>query len=170
MRLKKADDRLRDVEVILRLMSFLEYSNFYEGNLKRFLDESMARFNELYDKDSEKIIRLYNSVIETIEILKFFYDEYDNVGRVYRNGKYERFNRVMLEVQVFYFFHLRHTDNIKFKKQLFIDKFKELCENMEFSGTFSSSTKNLVNYRIRYSYFQDLINKTFDLQLDINPF
>ena len=39
------DPRLRDVELLLRLIAWKRYSREYKGNLKPFLDDTMRRLN-----------------------------------------------------------------------------------------------------------------------------
>ena len=65
-----------------------------------------------------------------------------------------------------------HLDNkIIEHKQNFIDAFKKRClEDIDLRSSIESSTKNIENYKIRYTKFQDLINNSFGLNLSINPF
>lgn len=46
MGLAGPDERLRDVETILRVISFHLYADKYRGNLRKFLDNSMAQITE----------------------------------------------------------------------------------------------------------------------------
>lgn len=171
MSLDKPDPRLRDVEVILRLMSFLRFAPSYQGNLKYFLDTTMSDFNSIYESDLNIINDLYNKVLKTIELLLCFFDSPQLLGRKYVNNDYERrFNRVLLEVEVFFFSHLLDDDSIKMKKDMFITSFKSLCQNKDFAETLVTSTKNMENYKTRYTMFQDMINTSFNLTLDVNPF
>lgn len=171
MGLDKPDPRLRDVEVILRLMSFIKYSQSYQGNLKYFLDTSMSDFNTIYEKDVDEIEKIYAQVVNALELLVSFFDSPKFVGRKFVNGDYERrFNRVLLEVEVFYFYHLIDNATIKENRDSFIDNFKQLCGDNEFMDSLVYSTKNMENYRIRYSKFQDLINNSFNMKVNLNPF
>ena len=165
------DPRLRDVEVVLRLMSFVKFAKSYKGNLKYFLDTTMSDFNKIYETSSDTIKQLYSQVTKAVELLIFFFDDPLYVGRKYVNGEYEaRFNRVLLEVEAYYFIQLLDNEGIKAFKEQFIHGFKKICEDHEFVETLVTSTKSMENYRIRYSRFQNLINEAFGMNMDINPF
>lgn len=171
MGLDKPDPRLRDVEVILRLMSFLRFATSYQGNLKYFLDTTMLDFNNLIDKNREIIDNLYSRMLRAIELLIFFFDSPLYVGRKYIGGEYEkRFNRVLLEVEVFYFSYLIDIEDIKDQKDAFIQGFKVLSTDKDFAETLVTSTKSMDNYKTRYTKFQELINNSLQLSLEINPF
>ncbi len=171
MGLDKPDTRLRDVEVVLRMMSFIKFAASYKGNLKYFLDTTMSDFNKIFERNREEINSLYDQVERTVDLLIFFFDTPQCVGRKFLGDEYEkRFNRVLLEVEVFYFIHLLEKREIKFQKERFVNGFKHLCEDHDFADTLVTSTKSLENYRIRYSMFQDLVNESFHLSIDVNPF
>ena len=171
MGLDKPDPRLRDVEVILRLMSFLRFAPSYQGNLKYFLDTTMSDFNGMIVKDKEVIDELYTRMLKTIDILVFFFDNPLFVGRKFVGDEYEkRFNRVLLEVEVFYFSYLLGNAGINQHKEAFIRGFKELSRDSDFAETLVTSTKSMDNYRIRYTKFQQLINNSLQVSLDVNPF
>lgn len=72
-------------------------------------------------------------------------------------------------MEIFYFLHL--DNSILSKKEVFITSFKKLCtKDSDFRASIESSTKNIEYYKIRYVKFQELINKSFELNLAINPF
>lgn len=166
------DKRLRDVEVLLRCMSFLEYASDYKGNLLQFLDNKTKVFNERWDSDQEYIEKLKNRVFEAVKKLVDVFDNNNKVGRKYKNGELNtKFNRVLLEVLVFFF------DKIEYEK-LTIDnnsKFKDLYiklfeEDFDFQATIDGSTKNMENYKIRYSRIQDIVSEAYGIQGKITPF
>lgn len=172
MNLKSSDRRLRDMEVILRIMAFLRFANDYHGNLRSFLDNMMKRFNIEYVESPDNIHHLYDVIMRTINNLKNVFGDYSLVGRRYKNGEYEpRFNRVILEVQVFYFCQIPSICFNNEANQKFVDLFVKLCENdAAFRASIEGSTKNMDNYIIRYTKFQEIVNKAYCSDLDINPF
>ena len=172
MGLSKADRRLRDIEVLLRLMAFMKNAKSYHGNLRLFLDETMNNFNKEYVHDSASFVQLYEDILATIENLNKVFGDYSMVGRRYKNDGYEsRFNRVILEVQVYYFSQIPNNCLIDENNQRFVDLFISLCDqDASFRASVEGSTKNMDNYRVRYMKFQDIVNQAYHSNLNINPF
>lgn len=170
MNLSEPDKRFRDIENLLRLFVFIMYAKEYRGNLKKFLDDKMGDINKDWENLNTTIKNLYNKINSTIGLLEKVFGDYKIIGRKYEeNGFSNRFNKVLFEVEVFYFIHLDNT--ILTKKNQFIKLFKKLCsEDIEFRNSIESSTKNIEYYKIRYTKFQKLINESFNLDLEINPF
>ncbi len=106
LRLDEPDPRLRDVEIILRFLSFQLFGSKYEGNLKKFLDDSMKKITKNWQDYESKVIDLYNQFNKSInKLIKVFSSE--RVGRKFVDGKWEwRFNKVLFEVEVYYFMQL----------------------------------------------------------------
>lgn len=113
---------------------------------------------------------VYDKIIEAISLLENIFGNIKNIGRKYKAGDFEkRFNKVLFEVEIFYFMNL--NNNIIEHKEKFIEGFKQLSSNdSEFLASIESSTKNIENYKIRYDRMQKLINDSFNMQLNINPF
>jgi uncharacterized protein with ParB-like and HNH nuclease domain len=172
MNIKEPDKRLRDVEVLLRCMSFLEYASDYKGNLLQFLDNKTKVFNERWNSDREYIETLKNRVFEAVKKLVDVFGNNNKVGRKYKNGELNtKFNRVLLEVLVFFFDKIGHgkltiDNNSKFK-DLYIKLFEE---DFDFQATIDGSTKNMENYKIRYSRIQDIVSEAYGIQGKITPF
>ena len=105
------------------------------------------------------------------KLIEVFEDK-DEVARKYKKGELnKKFNRVLLEVLVFFFDKidkekLTKENNLKFKglyKKLFEEDF-------EFQATIDGSTKNMENYKIRYSRIKDLVVEVYGDQHIIMPF
>lgn len=170
MNLDGPDKRLRDIETLLRVFSLWLYPNEYKGNLKKFLDDKMNTINTNWNEMEITIKQLYRKINSTIELLKEIFGDYTCIGRKFENGVLiNRFNKVIFEVELFYFMHLDSA--ILKDKDKFIENYKELCSNdSDFRDSVERSTKNLEYYKIRYGKFQELINKSFEKSLFINPF
>ena len=170
MGLKEPDTRLRDVEIILRVFSFYLYAADYKGNLRRFLDDSMHKVTKDWTNMETVIRELYEKMNTSVQLLGKVFGDIKFVGRKYKNGSFEtRFNKALFEVEVFYFMHLDNT--ILSQKEAFISAFKKLSsDDTDFMASIESSTKNMENYKVRYNRIEQLINNTFHLELNINPF
>lgn len=171
MNLKEPDKRLRDVEVLLRCMSFLRYAFKYKGNLLRFLDDTTRYFNKHWSDEEKTIKDLKDRVILAIEKLNIVFGSYDDIARKYKNGeKFKQFNRVIFEVLVFFFDKINRDKLIAGNNQRFKDSYKELfAKDTDFQATIDGSTKNMDNYKIRYSRIQDIVNDAYDVNIT-SPF
>lgn len=170
LKLDGPDKRLKDIEIILRVLTFVLYPNDYTGNLKRFLDDKMAFVTNHWENLEAKINQLYDRFNEVIDFLSHIFDSYHKIGRKVTDGNFEsRFNRVVFEVQCFYFMNLDMNSLSNHDK--FVQSFIELSSNdPEFRTSIESSTKNIDSYRIRYAKFQELINNSYNLNIELNPF
>lgn len=170
LKLKSPDKRLRDAEILLRFLSIKIFGSEYKGNLRSFLDTSMKHFNKkwkLYEPEILKISSEFNeSILRLIKVFKV-----DKVGRRVNNGKWEsRFNKVLFEVEAFYFSLISDNDISEKAIKNFIIDFSSLCDkDPEFRASIESSTKDLNRYVTRYKKFQNLINKSFNKNIDIIP-
>lgn len=172
MGIKDADRRLRDIEVLLRLMAFIRDAKKYHGNLRQFLDNEMRQFNKEYAKSPASLEHLYEVILTTIELLKSVCGDYSLIGRRFKNGNFEsRFNRVIFEVQVFYFCQIPNICINEERNRQFVELFKRLCEqDPEFKASIEGSTKNMDNYKLRYTRFEEIVNHAYKCDLHINPF
>jgi hypothetical protein len=168
--LNEPDKRLRDVELVLRFISFYRYSIKFEGNLKEFLDKSMANISAQWDDIGDEIRYIYTDFNEAIYMLINVLGN-KHVGKRYTNNKWEaRFNKVLFEVEVYYFIQILNHVPTETQKQDFIEGFKELCANNdEFRRSIDSSTKDLNKYRLRFKLFKDLIEKSFNISVKMLP-
>lgn len=171
LKLNEPDKRLRDVEVLLRCMSFLEFSTEYKGNLLQFLDNTTRTFNKNWSSKEKAIIRLKDRVMSATEKLYSVFDSYDTIARKYKNGEqYKQFNRVIFEVLVYFFDKIDENYLTTENNTRFINSYQELFANdTDFQATIDGSTKNLENYKIRYSRMHDIVEDSYGVSVN-SPF
>lgn len=170
MGLKGPDTRLRDIEIILRYISIYLYGEVYRGNLKTFLDDTMAVTTTNWETINTDIYDIYDHFNLGIKRLIDVFGE-RKVGRKYINGKFEsRFNKALFEVQVYYFSKLTNEDIMSNEsKDALVKNFEELCQNYLFRQSIESSTKNMTQYYNRFQLYRDYINSTLNKQLEEIP-
>ena len=170
MNIDGPDRRFRDIENILRIISFVKFPKRYNGNLKKFLDDSMKTISDNWIVEKTEVDSLYSKINDAIGLLCNMFGEYKAIGRKYEgDNMLSRFNKVLFEVELFFFLHL--DASVEVYKESFINNLKKLCnEDAAFRDSIESSTKSMENYRVRYAKFQDMINLTFNKALSINPF
>ena len=172
LNLSGPDKRLRDIEIILRLIAFIKYGDSYTGNLKKFLDEAMATITNNWGQIEGEIIACYDRINQSIERLAALFGNVKKAGRKIRGGEFERrFNRVLFEVEIFYMYHLNDNINVSQYTELFEDSFVNLFEeNPDFRASIEATTKSVESYHIRYTHFQTLMNTVFNVNMTVNPF
>lgn len=175
LNLKDSDRRLRDAEIILRSLSFDFFGSEYKGNLKNFLDDSMSKITKQWEDYEGKVREYYEKFNETINILVDLFPKNKigntRVGRKFVDGEWEgRFNKVLFEVEAYYFMRLRDKKLSKTQKQKFIKEFRKLSdENIDFRNSIESSTKDMKPYESRFLLFRNLVNDTFGTKIKDIP-
>lgn len=94
---KTPDPRMRDVELLVRHIAFRSRLTDYKGRMKRFLDETCAHENGLWERN-EVTIREYAHQFE--EAISALLDLFGN--RVARKSNSTSFNRAIFDALAFY--------------------------------------------------------------------
>ncbi len=170
LNLDEPDPRLRDVEIILRSLALEAFGAQYRGNLKRFLDDSMRNLSRQWDADRgpvENALHVFDqSTQRAISVLGE-----NKVGRKYNAGRWEgRFNKSVFEVELYYFNRVPDEAINEGTNSVFVEGFKELCENNpRFKSSIETTTKTNENYVIRFEAVRELINRAYHLDITDIP-
>jgi len=158
------DPRLRDVELLLRLIAWRRFSRKYRGNMKKFLDESMEFLNDHWSKERSGVEDLTQQLfLGTNSALKVFGSD---VGRKFKFGRYERaLNRALFEVQAYYFSFPRVRTAAAKNKSEIVQAAKQLSEDYDFTASIESTTKSVENYRTRFTKYQEMLQTTLGVTL-----
>jgi hypothetical protein len=158
------DPRLRDVELLLRLIALQRFSESYRGNMKAFLDDSMKNLNRNWSSERSAIEDLAQQLFQaTKSAIKIFGSE---VGRKYKGERYERaLNRALFEVQAYYFsFPSVRAAAAKNKSEV-LAAAKNLFADNDFTASIESTTKSVENYRTRFSKYQKMLQNSLGVKL-----
>lgn len=167
-KLKKADSRMRDIELILRYFSFKNYLNDYSDSLKDFLDNSCKKINDDWENNSEKykdqLKELENAIIYVTEIFgeknrfsKFIDNQYTNI-----------FNRTIFDLMTFYFSDKNRRKELNQYKENIKQGFEKLMTDPSFVEALSGSTKDNTKTKQRFNMFDkflesiEVLNTTFE--------
>jgi hypothetical protein len=92
------DPRMRDVELLVRYLSFRNFLNDYNGRMKAFLDKSCERLNNSW-QDMESIVRQQVNDFEQgiVCLLDIF-----GPSRIARKFSSQSFNRAVFDALIFY--------------------------------------------------------------------
>jgi len=164
------DTRLRDAEILLRFIALHLFGSRYEGSLMKFLNLTMSNINGKWEHYEEKINSLLLAFNQSVEFLLSAFPE-NKVGRKFTNDKWEsRFNRALFEVQAFYFSKFDAKKLKTLDKRAVLNAFSSLCKNdKDFQKSIETSTKTIENYEVRFTKFQDAMNKALKLKIEAVP-
>jgi hypothetical protein len=152
LNLDAPDFRMRDSELLLRLLGFARYLQGYRGDLRRFLD-SLARdlsrkWTVLEDKTKADLAQIEMAIELWGDALGREF-----VARKFFRGKYEgRLNRAVLDAQVIAALDQEIAGRYKDHPSLMKERFESLMTNdVEFQRAIEATTKSVdaVQYRIR---------------------
>jgi len=162
------DNRLKDVEIVLRFIAIVLFGALYQGNLKKFLDTAMEKVTEDWLNSKPKVEAVYEDMNRAITNLTAILG-IGLVGRKFVDGAWEsRFNRVLFEVEAFYFRRIPNSKVASGKKK-FIAGLHKLFEDPEFRASVEATTKTNDRYELRYRRFQKLVNESFDTEINEIP-
>lgn len=161
--INQPDPRLRDVELLLRLIAWKRFSTKYVGNMKPFLDDVMVSLNGSWDAQRSSIHELISQILEGVGALIQIFGNY--AGHKFKNGAYEAsLNRAVFEVQAYYFSEQRIRTAALKKKSAIQEAFKKLSEDRSFLTSVEATTKSIENYKIRFNTFRLMLRRILDVE------
>jgi hypothetical protein len=158
------DPRLRDVELLLRLIALQRFSQSYRGNMKAFLDDSMKALNKNWSSQKADIEGLTQQLfLAAKSAINLFGPE---VGRKYKGERYERaLNRALFEVQAYYLSYPKVRTAAAKNTSEVQAAAKELFADSDFLASIESTTKSVDNYRTRFSKYQKMLQDALGVKL-----
>lgn len=171
--LKAPDFRMRDVDLLLRLIAFAINLPSYKGNLKPFLDDTQKQLNFGWQTQESRISELAKSIEASIDALAKSFGEYHHVGRRWSQGEFEApVNRAVLDVQIGAMLDPRLLELVQANKIDIRGEFIRLCDtNTEFVQSISGTTKSIVAINARYTIWQQAVSAAagFDVNMPKLP-
>jgi hypothetical protein len=157
--LKGPDPRLRDVELLLRLIAWNLFSPNYRGNMKPFLDMAMQRLNAKWELRQGEVGALVGTVFEAVEGVVAVFE--DGAGRKPKGKGWEsQVNRALFEVEAFYLQNPTIRRKAQAKKRTLRRGLRELCEtDQEFLASIEATTKSIENYTLRFSRYRRMLER-----------
>lgn len=154
------DFRMRDSELLLRLLGLTKYISIYRGDLRRFLDKLAERLSKDWEitetettnnlKDIENAIELWGETLGH----KF-------VGHKFTDGKYEgRLNRAILDSQVYAALDPAVADKIATSPEAARERFEYLMDSDEsYRRAIESTTKSIGAVQYRMDRLRSVLSK-----------
>jgi hypothetical protein len=162
LKLSEPDFRMRDAELLLRLIAFKLFPNDYRGNMKAFLDTTTTRLNDSWVAREALVME----TVANIELaMAFGMAAFGNeqFGRKWLGGKYERqLNRAVIDVQVAYLVDEQVRATLTGHEGALVEAFNRVSEMQEFARAVESTTKSLGATNTRFQIWgqamRDLTN------------
>lgn len=147
------DFRMRDVDLLLRLIAFQTRLDSYRGNLKLFLDETHDFFNKNWAQSQGLITTLFETIEDGLEFLAVALGDKKHVGRRWVDGHFDApINRAILDVQIWSALDPNVQASVKSGQLDLKSAFIEMSnQSQEFTQAVSSTTKSLSAVRSRYT-------------------
>lgn len=151
------DFRMRDVDLLLRMIAFSSRMDSYRGDLKKFLDETHDTLNKEWAGAHIFIRELTNQIEETLGFLSDLFTDAKYVGRRWRDGKYESpVNRAILDAQLAV---AMMPANRPILSRIDVPgTFQRMCDtDMNFVESVSGTTKSISSVRTRLIAWKNAI-------------
>lgn len=144
------DFRMRDVELMIRYLSFRHLLERYRGNLKEFLDETCAHFNKHWDSLRPQLTQEAIELDHYHKLIKTAFGERYNYGK-WLGPKFEpRFNRAVFDVLIQALTVPGVFDIIASSPEKMTTAFKNICSSDEaFLNSIERTTKSVDATRYR---------------------
>ena len=168
LNIKKADFRMRDVEILIRYYAFSFFANDYSGSMQGFLDEACEKLNKSYSikqQEIEKAIEIFNKAID----LTYKVFSADHAFKKYNGEKYEdKYNRAVIDIMLFYFSQFKDVDIDENCAITIRNAFEHLCSSdTSFISAIESTTKSLSSVHYRFKTWGDTLSKIMQTELII---
>lgn len=159
------DARMMDAELLLRYISYKNFIENYNGNLKDFLDKTTEFFNKNWDEKKEEI---EDQVKQMEKAYKFTRDIFgaNYMCKSDGSGAYEmRRNKAVIDIMLHYFSCPDIRAALKNRFKDVEKKFNELCGDEKFRSCFERSTKNKEVNKTRFNMWGDALEKMAKMDL-----
>lgn len=150
------DFRMRDVDLLLRLIAFLTRLPGYKGNLKPFLDDTHDHFNSRWGVEEKAVIALVDRIEDGLAFLVKCFGDARLVGRRWVNDHFDGpVNRAVLDVQIASALAPNVRKAVDNKVLNLPEVFVEMSrQSQEFGEAVSGTTKSISAIRARYAVWQ----------------
>lgn len=150
------DFRMRDSELLLRLLALTKYTYEYRGDLRKFLDKLARKLSKQWDNFAESTEADLKAIEEAIELWGDTLGR-NLVGRKYTEGRYEgRLNRAVLDAQVFAALTPELSERIRRSPEEVKSKFENLMTTDDpFRRAIEATTKSIEAVRYRMERLRD---------------
>ena len=162
---KKADARMKDVELALRYYAFKYFITSFNGNLKSFLDDTCDRLNKLWIDNASIYKTDFSNLEKSISAAYMIFDNGAPFSRFEKGVSSRRFNRSIFELFTYYFSDEQIRTEVLKNKEIFRNKFIQLNDDSAFISAISDTTKDPEKIVTRFELFAELIHEVTNITI-----
>ncbi|GAA4873477.1 DUF262 domain-containing protein [Serinicoccus chungangensis] len=164
---EKPDFRMRDVELLVRHLSFRTRLEDYAGNLKVFLDETCRTYNEAWDETRDVLFAESQECNDAIDATYTIFE--GDAFRRYADGHYEsRFNRAIFDIMTYYFAQPELRASALQAKASVKSAYESLSNSSSnFQASVSSTTKTTTATAIRLAEWGEQLRKILSVDIAV---
>ena len=152
LNIKKADFRMRDVEILIRYFAFSFFADDYSGSMQGFLDLTCEKLNKSFDLQKDEIEAAMDRFNRAVDLTNDVFISGTAFKKFNGKGYEDKYNRAVIDIMLFYFSQLVDTNiNSKCSEAIKLS-FESLCSiDKDFLSSLESTTKSLssVHYRFK---------------------
>lgn len=135
------DKRMRDSELVLRFIAFEKFLPNYDGNFKRFLDETTEYFEDQWPAKQGEVDAILARLDQALFCARQVFGA--DAFKKWIGDKYERvMNRAVFDCVVRFFSDPLVARQSEQRKHDVEDAFKALCQEVEFKSAIEQTTKS----------------------------
>lgn len=168
LRINEPDFRMRDVDLLLRYFAFSFFISGYDGNLKKFLDNTCQELNKNWEQRKDEVELKTEKFNKSIEAAIEIFGKEDVARKWTKSGLEPRLNRAVLDVLAFYFSDDMIREASIARAEDVKNEFKALClESEEFRDSIGTTTKSLGSTSARFYLWGERLKKVLNMNFEI---
>ena len=156
------DPRMRDVEILVRYLSFQNRLVEYRGRMKDFLDDTCARENQTWAQREEHIRTQAQNFEAGIHTLQEVFNE-----KLARKPDSRSFNRALFDALSFYAAKQQVREAMEAHQPQLIEAYDQLFQEGPFREAIESDTAGVPNTVTRLRKWGETLNLTCGLNLSL---
>lgn len=156
------DPRMRDVEILVRHLSFQTRFAEYRGRMKDFLDEMCILGNGRWESNESNIRTQAQNLELAIEVLQSIFGE-----KLARKPGSRSFNRALFDALSFFATRQDVRDAMKMHSHKLIEDYDSLFADDKFREAIESDTAGIPNTVTRILKWGEILNRTCRLRLEL---
>lgn len=156
---KKADARMKDVELALRYFAFKYYITQFNGNLKAFLDDTCEQLNKNWEANKAIYENDFKELENAISAAYAIFENGAPFSRFENGVSSRRFNRSIFELFSYYFSNSSLREKVLCKKESFKNAFIKMNNDPLFVNAISDTTKEPEKVVTRFDLFARILHE-----------